>query len=87
MHFSCIGTGTNILYLINDLPAFNFIMKGFKESNKEMVGSLIRKNLTIMSATLDLNNTNIQCRTEVAALPPNPSVTALSNTSTLKIQG
>ena len=45
---------------------------------------LIQRNLTLPSATIDLNNTNVTCRIDFITDSFNPSY---SNVSTLKIQG
>ena len=88
MHYSCTGIGSDVLYLINGSVANNFVEKGFIQQNGQdilsMSDDLKRRNLTLTSATTNLNNTNVQC---CISTPSNPSGSALSNISTLKIQG
>lgn len=87
VQFSCTGVGDDIQYHINGTSANSF-NKGFKQdiNIEHLVGDMIRKNLTLISATADLNNTLIQCRVEVIGTLTDPSNFTYSNT-TLRIQG
>ena len=86
VQYSCTGVGDDILYLINDTQAVDLCFKGFiTQMNQVMLNNdLIQRNLTLPSATIDLNNTNVTCRIDFI---PGSFDPAYSNVSTLKIQG
>ena len=73
------------MYLVNGTVASNFTDKGFiTQNNLDILSSgWKRRNLTLTSATIDLNNTNVRCR--VSVLIPYKAV--YSNTSILRLQG
>ena len=81
VEFSCTGVGDDILYLINYKSVNSY--EEFQQSDRIIMGNSITRNLTLTSATADLNNTFIQCRVEVTGTPSNFTY---SNT-TLRIQG
>ena len=87
VQYSCTGIGSNIYYRINGSVASNFIDQGFitQVGQDTLSDNLKRRNLTLTSATIDLNNTNVQCR--IAVIYPWPISSAFSNLSILTIQG
>ena len=66
VQFSCTGTGDSILFLVNNMTINNFASEGFKQTQEQdmLDGGVIRRNMTLTSATTDLNNTEIQCLIE-----------------------
>ena len=88
VQYSCTGVGHDILYLVNGSTASNFVSEGFisQVGHDTLNNNIIRRNLTLISATIDLNNTKVQCRLAVID-PPNPTINTFSNISTLRIQG
>ena len=87
VQYSCTGVGDDILYLINDTQASDYLCKGFITGIHQdtLNNGVIRRNLTLSSATIDLNNTNVMCR--IISIHVLPFNVAYSNVSTLKIQG
>ena len=65
MEFSCSAVNSNLIYfLINGTTAAssNFTLKGFSLKTEETIGNKVIRNLTLASATADINNTEIICR-------------------------
>lgn len=66
VEFSCSAVNSDLIYFtINGTSASNllFTLKGFNLKAEEIVGAnKIRRNLTLTSATVDINNTEIYCR-------------------------
>ena len=88
VEYSCTGVGDDILYFVNNSVASNFVSSGFYEQiGQDSLGNgLKRRNLTLESATIDLNNTKVVCRVTVLDIP-NPPTHVFSNASILRIQG
>ena len=89
VQFSCTGVGNtfnfNILYFVNGKTVNNFVDEGFIQTpNQEQLDDeTIRRNLTLNSAKIDYNNTEIQCHIENII----SGETEFSATSVIKIQG
>ena len=63
--FYCSAVNSNfIYYLINGTLAANqtYTLKGFSLTTEETLGNKIMRNLTLASATADVNNTEIICK-------------------------
>ena len=84
MEFSCTAVNADLIFfIINGTSASNlaFTLKGFTLKLEEAIGmNKIRRNLTLTSATVDINNTEIYCRAGGESFVD-------SNTALLKIQG
>ena len=63
IQFSCTGTGDTILFLVNGTSINSLASEGFKQTpNQDILDeSMIRRNMTLTSATDNLNNTEIVC--------------------------
>ena len=85
MLFSCTGVGERILYFINNEIVDNFVNQGFMQTpnQDQLDDKTIRRNLTLTSAKIGLNNTRIQCYIENVTSTENN----ISNISVIKIQG
>ena len=87
MEFSCTAANSELLiYVINGTSALNPMYdhdsKGFTVSEETLDMNKIRSNLTLASATADINNTEIYCTAGTIGVSFVDSDTAL-----LKIQG
>ena len=85
MEFLCTGVGVDIIYFINDTFATypNIIAKGFiQQIGVDILDVHVIRNLTLKSAKLTLNNTDISCRLELVN-----GTYDTSSSSTLLIQG
>ena len=86
MEFSCTAANSElIIYYINGTSALNpmHTLKGFTVKSEETLDmNKMRSNLTLASATADINNTEIYCTAGTIGIPFVNSATAL-----LKIQG
>ena len=86
VQFSCAGVGIGIVYIINATFATdeNLVNKGFtQQAGIDILdNNLIRRNLSLTSAKISLNNTEIMCRVEST-----DGTYDYSPSSTLMIQG
>ena len=86
VQFSCTGTGDAILFLANGTSVNNLAAEGFMQTPNVVLdesNKLIRRNLTLMSARADLNNTMIKCFIEDLTL----SEHNISDATIIQIQG